>query len=229
MNEIDSLDNIGFSVKYTKTITSPLDSIYYQTTKKLFDISLALLLLPFVSIILLILGTFIKLTSRGPVFYSSKRVGKDNTTFSCYKLRTMNPDAEDKLTQMLKDPKYKNEWDNNIKFKNDPRVTKFGTFLRKTSLDELPQIFNVLNGTMSFVGPRPILEEEAVKYGDHFEIYTKFLPGITGWWQINGRSSTTYEFRKQMLSEYYNKFSFLFDLKILIYTIPAVILRKGAR
>lgn len=175
------------------------------------------------------IAAVIYLSSQGPVLFTHRRIGKDAKTFPCYKFRTMIVGAEEKLKEtFIKDPSLKTEWENGFKLKNDPRVTKIGKFLRKTSLDELPQLLNVLKGEMSLVGPRPITKEEIKKYGDKINDYYLVKPGLTGSWQVNGRSDTTYEERVQMDSCYIRNWSASQDLLYLFKTIGAVWRRKGA-
>jgi undecaprenyl-phosphate galactose phosphotransferase len=170
-----------------------------------------------------------KLTSPGPVFYSCRRVGKGGKIISCWKFRTMCMDAELRLAEILLDPAAKQEWDTYYKLKNDPRIHAVGKFLRKTSLDELPQFFNVLKGDLSVVGPRPVTEEEVTKYfGDKAKKILSVRPGLTGIWQTSGRSLLTFDERLKLEESYIDQQSFLLDLQIIFKTIPAIIFPKGA-
>ncbi|MFO1518597.1 MAG: sugar transferase [bacterium] len=196
--------------------------------KRGFDIAFALLLFPILLPFMIVISLLIKLDSKGPILFKNRRVGLGGKRFNCLKFRTMVDHAEDLLGEILKDDQAKKEWKNNIKLKNDPRITRVGHILRKFSLDEFPQIFNVLRGDMSFVGPRPILEEEVRKYGYDFDCYQSIRPGITGLWQISGRNDSDYSNRLKLLKVYYVERSFLFDLKIILKTLPTVISRRGA-
>lgn len=157
------------------------------------------------------------------------RIGKNGKPFPCYKFRSMCVDAKIKLEELLEtDPEAKAEWERDFKLRNDPRVTKSGAFLRKTSLDELPQIFNVLKGEMSLVGPRPIIHEELERYGEYVDDYLMVKPGITGMWQVSGRSDIDYEERVLLDSWYVRNWSVWIDIVMLFKTFKVVLLRKGA-
>ena len=169
--------------------------------------------------------------SKGAVFYIQKRIGKNNKTFSCYKFRTMKPEAKYLLKKILiKNPNFKDEFIKTRKIINDPRITNIGKFLRFSSLDELPQIINVLKGEMSFIGPRPIVKSEIKKYGDDFEKAFLIKPGISGLWQVSGRNKLSYEKRVELDIYYSEKISFRLDIKILIKTLMVLIFPfdKGA-
>jgi undecaprenyl-phosphate galactose phosphotransferase len=182
-------------------------------------------LLPFFAIISL----WIYKDSPGPIIFKHKRVGKNGKEFPCYKFRSMCVDSERKLAELLeKDPLAKAEWERDFKLKDDPRITKSGAFLRKTSLDELPQLFNVLKGEMSLVGPRPIIQDEVVKYGEYISDYYMVLPGITGLWQTSGRSDIDYDERVQMDSWYVRNWDVWFDIVLIWRTIKVVLGGKGA-
>ena len=173
----------------------------------------------------------IKLTDGGSVFYGHERVGFRGRKFKVLKFRSMYPDADRRLKDILEsDPKAKEEWERTFKLKNDPRVTPIGKFLRKTSLDELPQFLNVLKGDMSVVGPRPVVEEELKKYyRDKAKLYMSVKPGITGYWQVEGRSDIEdYEERVKMDEWYIKNQSFWLDLKIIFKTIKVMLTGKGA-
>ena len=175
------------------------------------------------------IALWIRSDSPGPVIFKQKRIGQDGKEFYCYKFRTMCVDAKEKLEALLNtDPEAKKEWKKHFKLKHDPRVTNSGKFLRSTSLDELPQIFNVLKGEMSLVGPRPIISQEIHYYGKYIEDYYMVRPGITGMWQTSGRSDTGYEQRVQMDTWYVRNWDFWFDVVLLWRTMKVVIRRKGA-
>ncbi len=182
-----------------------------------------------ISPILLTVSILIKLDSPGPVFYGHWRLGAEGKHFLCWKFRTMRPHAEQVLEEYLRTNLHlRAEWEQNQKLRDDPRVTRAGRFLRKTSLDELPQLWNVLRGQMSLSGPRPIVEVEIPKYGRVYELYKRIRPGMTGFWQVSGRSDTSYAERVAMDSHYVRNWSFWLDLVILVRTIKIVLLGRGA-
>ena len=205
-------------------------SIVYPFFKRLFDIVVGilgvLLLLP-VSIIVKIINVFNKDFS--PMFYSHTRIGKNGKEFKLYKFRSMVPNADEVLKELLKQEKYAKEWKGNHKFENDPRITKVGNFLRKSSLDELPQFINVLKGDMSLIGPRPLIKGELDEHKGNHEIYESIRPGITGWWACNGRSATTYEKRLELEYYYVNNMSLWLDVKCILKTIKVVFKSEGAK
>jgi len=197
--------------------------------KRLIDILLILISSPLWLPVFIILGLLVKCTSKGPVFYGHVRVGKNGKPFKCWKFRTMCINSQEILEQILAtDEKRRLEWEKDRKFQDDPRVTKFGKFLRKTSLDELPQLINILVGDMSFVGPRPVTEPELVKYGKYKDYVLSVYPGLSGMWQISGRSDTSYEERITFDTFYIQNWSIWLDIWILIKTVWVVIRGKGA-
>lgn len=188
-------------------------------------LALLILLLP----LIVALAITIMLWDFGPPFFAHVRVGKSGKPFRCYKLRSMHRNSEKRLHQLLNEnPDLRREWARSRKLLNDPRVTRLGAFLRSTSLDELPQLFNVLDGTMSLVGPRPIVEEELQMYGRHANCYLRCKPGLTGIWQVTGRSDISYHRRVAADRLYARRRSLAFDWKLLLSTVPAVLGRKGA-
>lgn len=200
---------------------------YNRIFKRLFDIFLTIfggiLILPLIVLIIIAVA----IDNRGKVIFAHYRVGRGGKLFPCYKFQTMRPNFN--LQEYLeKNPAAKKEWDESFKLIDDPRVTKLGKFLRKYSLDELPQLFNVLKGDMSLVGPRPIVKEEKCKYGKFIREYLMVLPGITGMWQVSGRSNTTYEERVAMDTWYVRNWSVWIDILYLFKTVKAVISAKGA-
>ena len=202
---------------------------YNRIIKRIFDLTLTIiggtLLLPVFAFIAII----IKLDSPGPVFFAHERIGKNGQLFPCFKFRTMCENADVQLrTYLRQNPEARKEWNAEFKLKNDPRITRVGKVLRRTSLDELPQIWNVVRGEMSLVGPRPIVREEISKYGNYINDFYSVHPGITGMWQVNGRSDTTYEQRVQMDSWYVRNWSVWLDIMLLWKTFGAVTARKGA-
>ena len=167
--------------------------------------------------------------NKGRIIFAHRRVGKGGKLFPCYKFQSMVPDAQKRLEEYLaENPEARKEWEESFKLTNDPRVTKLGAFLRKTSLDELPQLWNVLMGDMSLVGPRPIVTKEIERYGDYIREYYMVPPGITGMWQVNGRSDTTYEERVAMDTWYVRNWSIWIDLVYLFKTVKTVFTGKGA-
>lgn len=163
------------------------------------------------------------------IFYTQKRIGKDGKFIYMYKFRSMVPNADEVLKELLKDPKYKKEWDKNQKLDDDPRITKIGKIIRKISLDEVPQFINVFKGDMSLIGPRPLVEGELDAHNGNHEIYEKVKPGITGWWACNGRSATDYDERLKLEYYYAENASLSLDIKCIFRTIKAVISRTGAK
>lgn len=197
--------------------------------KTIFDFALTLVGTVAISPILIFIAIWIYKDSPGPVIFKHTRIGKNGKKFPCYKFRSMCIDAKEKLAELLEnDPVAKAKWERDFKLKNDPRITKSGAFLRRTSLDELPQIFNVLKGDMSLVGPRPVIEEELERYGEYVNDYLMVKPGITGMWQINGRNDTSYAERVCMDSWYVRNWSIWIDNLILWRTLKSVIRCKGA-
>ena len=172
----------------------------------------------------LTIAAAIKIFDNGPIFYGHRRLGRQGHRFNCLKFRTMRVNAQHHLQLILaSDPATAEEWKNTQKLRNDPRVTKLGAFLRKTSLDELPQLINVLKGEMSLIGPRPITENELERYGRRRRYYLLVRPGITGLWQVSGRSSTSYASRVEFDRRYLEGWNWLTDVWILLMTVPAVL------
>lgn len=205
-------------------------NLLYMGAKRVFDIFGALI--GVIGMILLALPVKIMYMLTGDfksIFYTHQRVGKNGKLFNMYKFRTMVPNSKQMLEEMLKDPKYKKEWDENQKFENDPRVTKAGKILRKTSLDELPQMLNVLLGHMSLIGPRPLVPGELDKHEGNHRVYEKVRPGVTSWWACHGRSATTYEERLALEYYYVQNRSLMLDIKCIFATIKAVIMKTGAK
>lgn len=197
--------------------------------KRCLDIFLCLIAAPIVLPVSLVIAVAIKITSPGPIFYGHKRIGKNHTQLKCWKFRSMCIDADKKLKEILAtDPVRAAEWEKDRKFTDDPRVTKLGKFLRKTSLDELPQLWNIFIGQMSFVGPRPVTEPELSKYGQFADYVLSVKPGLSGMWQISGRSDTGYEERITLDTYYIQNWSMWLDIWIIIKTIWVVINGKGA-
>ncbi len=199
-----------------------------RVVKRLFDITLAIFLILILAPLLLIFSLLIAIDG-GPVAFSHPRVGRRDERFECLKFRTMVVDADQRLNRYLEENEpAKVEWQETHKLKKDPRITGVGSLLRKSSLDELAQLYNILKGDMSFVGPRPIVEEEIEKYGSAFSQYCEVRPGITGLWQASGRNNTSYEERVELDKWYVENLSLWLDLFILFKTIPVVLFRRGA-
>ncbi|MSU09389.1 undecaprenyl-phosphate galactose phosphotransferase WbaP [Veillonellaceae bacterium WCA-693-APC-5D-A] len=200
-----------------------------RLVKFVFDMVLTLVGTLAILPLLLALSILVGIDNKGRIFFAHRRVGRNGREFPCYKFQTMVPDADKVLIQYLSvNAAARREWEDSFKLTNDPRVTRLGAFLRKTSLDELPQVFNVLRGEMSLVGPRPIVRAEIAKYGKNIREYYMVRPGITGMWQTSGRSDTTYEERVAMDTWYVRNWSIWLDIKYLIKTFTTVISRKGA-
>lgn len=198
--------------------------------KRAFDLVFSLSTLLFLAPIFLIIALCIRLSSRGPIVYSHERIGRGGKAFRCYKFRSMHPDADARLKTLLEaDPNLKNEWVQSRKLKNDPRITFVGRYLRKTSLDELPQFWNVLKGDLSIVGPRPVARDEVIHYFQNkAPKILSIRPGITGIWQVSGRNDTSYAKRIQLDEVYVDSHSLWLDLKLILKTIPSMIFPKGA-
>jgi lipopolysaccharide/colanic/teichoic acid biosynthesis glycosyltransferase len=191
--------------------------------------ALALAVLLFVLPLMLTLAALIYIDARGPVLFRHTRIGRNGKPFDCLKFRTMGLNSERLLAEMLAcDAAAREEWERDFKLRNDPRVTPIGRFLRRSSLDELPQLVNILRGEMAFVGPRPIVAAEALKYGRRFQYYCSVKPGLTGLWQVNGRNDVTYSTRVAMDCLYVRRKSLMLDAYILTMTVPAVLARRGS-
>jgi Undecaprenyl-phosphate galactose phosphotransferase WbaP len=200
-----------------------------RLTKRSIDLFLVCLILPLVTLPLLLIGLLVRLESPGPIFYSQHRVGRDQRKFRIWKIRTMKTNADELLREALaKDGKLREEWLRDRKLRHDPRITRVGKLLRKTSLDELPQLWNVLRGEMSLVGPRPIVEEEVSAYGQNIALYCRVAPGLTGLWQVSGRSAMSRRDRVRLDSYYVRNWSPWLDLHILARTASVVLTGEGA-
>ena len=202
-------------------------NVGYFIIKRIIDVIGALCGILLLSPVMIVVAIWIKLDSKGPVFFGHKRLGMKGEFIKVYKFRTMLPNAEELLKKLT--PKQKIEFEKSFKLENDPRITKLGQFLRKSSLDELPQLLNILKGNMSIVGPRPIVEREIDNYGIYGDKLLSVKPGLTGNWQASGRSDTTYEERVQLDMNYIDYRSVWVDLKIIFKTFGAVVRKQGAR
>ncbi len=196
----------------------------YLFFKSFFDIIFSLIVIVLGSPLFLLIAILIKFSSRGPIFFYHKRVGKNFKPFYCIKFRTMHPEADDILENLLdKNINIKIEFEKTQKLRNDPRITAIGKFLRKTSLDELPQFLNVIKMEMSVIGPRPIVDKEIDKYGDQIHKVLSINPGITGLWQVSGRNNLSYKKRVYLDSLYVGSFNLLMDLRIIIRTFGVLL------
>lgn len=203
---------------------------FYRFIKRTFDILCSLigviLLLPLIIIVKL---CYIFTGDFKSIFYSQERIGKNGKKIHLLKFRSMVPDADEKLKEILKDPKYKKEWTKYRKLSKDPRITPIGNILRKTSLDEFPQFINILIGDMSLIGPRPLVEGELDENNGDHELYESVRPGLTGWWACNGRSDINYKDRLELEYYYIKNCSVWLDIKCIFKTIGAVIKIAGAK
>ena len=201
-----------------------LQSRRSRVIKRSGDIVFSLAVLTLGSPVLLLLGLLVKVTSRGPVFYVQQRVGRGYRSFGCIKFRTMRRDADKVLSAVLaQSPDLEEEFRNDFKLRNDPRITRLGKFLRRSSLDELPQFLNVLRGEMSVVGPRPIVRKELPRYGDRMDEVLAVRPGLTGLWQVSGRNNLSYEKRVKLDLRYARHRSLRMDLKIIARTFLVIL------
>ena len=200
---------------------------FYHLVKRMIDIVLSLFGLVLISPFVVIIAILIKIDSKGPVFFKHHRIGKNGKPFSMYKFRTMKDGAEAMINDFT--PEQLEEWSENFKLKDDPRITRIGKFLRKTSLDELPQLVNILRGDMSIVGPRPVIEVELEEYGNDKDEFLSIRPGLTGWWASNGRSEISYPERCSYELYYVRNESFWLDVKVMFLSVFSVFLHKGAR
>lgn len=218
-------------VLVAKTVHSiSIRKTMFLACKRAFDIFCSLIgLIMLLPISLIIKICYMVTGDFKSIFYTQKRIGKNGKFIYIYKFRSMVPNADEVLKELLKDPKYKEEWDKNQKFEHDPRITKIGKIIRKTSLDEVPQFINVFKGDMSLIGPRPLVEGELDAHNGNHEIYESVRPGITGWWACNGRSATTYEERLKLEYYYCKNQSLVLDIKCIFRTIKAVISKSGAK
>lgn len=201
--------------------------LYSRYVKRSLDVGLALVLLPFVGLVVAVFGMLVRLDG-GPAFFGHERVGRHGQPFRCWKLRSMVRNSSEVLEELLaNDAAAAQEWRRDHKLSNDPRITRIGRFMRATSLDELPQIWNVLRGDMSFVGPRPVTRAELARYRGFEAFYLASKPGITGLWQVSGRNDVDYAERVRLDVEYVSMCSLRLDLAVLCRTFGAVLERTG--
>lgn len=205
------------------------ENMAYQAFKRGFDIIASAIGLILLFPVFLAISLVVMLGDGAPIFYKQKRVGLRGETFWIYKFRSMRKNSDSLLKELLaSDESLRKEFEETYKLKNDPRLIRFGDFLRKSSLDELPQLLNVFLGHMSLVGPRPIVPTEAHKYGSIFEVYKRMKPGCAGLWQCSGRNDTTYDERVHLDSSYYQSASFFGDISVLVSTLRSLVQAKGA-
>jgi lipopolysaccharide/colanic/teichoic acid biosynthesis glycosyltransferase len=229
------------SYSYTETISRPVfrttlsldrgpSALFrYRVVKRFLDVSLIFLFSPILLLVVGIVAAMVVFSSPGPIFYSHRRIRKNGAFFSMWKFRTMCVNSAEVLEDYLsRHPKARAEWNSSHKLRYDPRITPIGSFLRRYSLDELPQFWNVLVGHMSLVGPRPIVAAEVEKYDDRFDCYCMVKPGLTGLWQVSGRSELDYDQRVALDCNYVNHWSLMRDLKILLKTFVVVLKQDGA-
>jgi len=221
--DMDGLANANRADREALCVTAIMPRPVGFTSKRAIDVVLALSAIVLLAPLLIICSVVTACSSPGPVLFAHKRVGFNGKRFHCLKFRTMAIDAPERLRRHLAtDPVAAAEWSANCKLRNDPRVTAIGSILRKSSLDELPQLFNVIKGDMSIVGPRPITEGELGRYSDALSAYYACRPGITGLWQVSGRSTTTFNRRVVLDNFYATHWSIILDAKIMMATIPAI-------
>lgn len=224
---------MDISMKKSNFDTAKVTSKYvknkpvYDFVKRFADILCSTIAIILLSPFFIIISIAIKATSKGPVIFIHKRVGKNGKEIGIYKFRSMVMNAEELIEKFT--PEQKEEFQKNFKLENDPRITKIGKILRKTSLDELPQLFNILKGDLSIVGPRPIMEVETEIYGKYKDMLLSVKPGLTGFWAANGRSDTSYKRRRAMEIYYVKNRSLLFDIKIILKTVISVFKGEGAK
>jgi exopolysaccharide production protein ExoY len=196
---------------------------------RVLDIGVATVALVFLAPLLIVVAGLVYILDPGPIFFAHRRIGRDGRSFPCLKFRTMVTDADHRLQNLLAtDPEARAEWARDFKLRRDPRITPIGNFLRRSSIDELPQLLNILRGEMSVVGPRPIVEGEIERYGRYFGHYIAVKPGLTGLWQVSGRNNVSYRRRVALDVSYARNKCIGLDLRILAMTVPAVLTAKGS-
>ena len=198
----------------------------YRLIKRIFDFILSLIGIAIMSPLFLIISIMIKCDTKGPVFFKQRRIGLNGKPLYIYMFRTMVTNAEDLIASFT--PEQKKEWEESYKLKDDPRITRVGKILRKTSLDELPQLINIIKGEMSIIGPRPVVEEELSWYGNDVDLVLSVKPGLTGWWAVNGRSEVPYPKRCDLELYYVKNASLALDVRILLGTLKVVFSQRGA-
>ena len=215
------------SLRTQSDVKTKISKKVYIKIKRVIDVILASVALILLSPLFAIIAIAIKIDSKGPVFFAHKRIGKNGKIIKLYKFRSMVINAEELIKSFTTEQM--REYKENYKLTNDPRITKVGKFLRKTSLDELPQLINIINGDLSIIGPRPVVADELEKYGVNKDKFLSVTPGLTGYWAANGRSNTTYEQRMEMELYYIDNLSLKMDIKVFFKTILSVLKKEGAR
>lgn len=214
------------SLRTQSDVKTKISKKVYIKIKRVIDVIFASIALILLSPVFAIIAIAIKIDSKGPVFFAHKRIGKNGNIIKLYKFRSMVINAEELIKSFT--PEQMREYKENYKLTNDPRITKVGKFLRKTSLDELPQLINIINGDLSIIGPRPVVADELEKYGVNKDKFLSVTPGLTGYWAANGRSNTTYEQRMEMELYYIDNLSLKMDIKVFFKTILSVLKKEGA-
>ena len=214
------------SLRTQSDVKTKISKKVYIKVKRVIDVILASIALILLSPLFAIIAIAIKIDSKGPVFFAHKRIGKNGKIIKLYKFRSMVINAEELIKSFT--PEQMREYKENYKLTNDPRITKVGKFLRKTSLDELPQLINIINGDLSIIGPRPVVADDLEKYGTNKDKFLSVTPGLTGYWAANGRSNTTYEQRMEMELYYIDNLSLKMDIKVFFKTILSVVKKEGA-
>ncbi len=226
-DNVSGYNSEGLIYMYGRENEKVNEKVLYNVVKRVFDIvvsfSAMILLLP----LFVLIGILIKIDSKGPIFFLHKRIGKNGKQIKIYKFRTMVHNAEELMDRFS--PEQRKKFEENYKLDDDFRITKIGNILRKTSLDELPQLLNILKGEMSIVGPRPLVEKELEKYGNHKEKFLSVTPGLTGNWACNGRSNIEYPERIKLELDYVDNCSLWLDIKIIIKTAISVFKKEGAK
>ena len=215
------------SLRTQSDVKTKISKKVYIKIKRVIDVILASVALILLSPLFAIIAIAIKIDSKGPVFFAHKRIKKNGKIMKLYKFRSMVINAEELIKSFT--PEQMREYKENYKLTNDPRITKVGKFLRKTSLDELPQLINIIKGDLSIIGPRPVVADELEKYGVNKDKFLSVTPGLTGYWAANGRSNTTYEQRMEMELYYIDNLSLKMDIKVFFKTILSVLKKEGAR
>lgn len=229
-DDISGYNNEGLIYMYGNESEKENDKVVYNVIKRAFDIVVSfgamILLLP----LFVLIGILIKIDSKGPIFFLQKRIGKNGKLFKLYKFRTMYLNADRELKKILaNDEEAKKEYELNKKLENDPRITKVGKIVRRLSLDELPQLINIFLGNMTFIGPRPYLYREKKDMGRYYNKIITVKPGLTGLWQVSGRSNISFNARLKLDEEYLEKMSLIYDIKIFLKTFIIIFKKEGAK
>lgn len=229
-DDISGYNNEGLIYMYGNESEKVNDKVVYNVIKRAFDIVVSfgamILLLP----LFVLIGILIKIDSKGPIFFLQKRIGKNGKLFKLYKFRTMYLNADRELKKILaNDEEAKKEYELNKKLENDPRITKVGKIVRRLSLDELPQLINIFLGNMTFIGPRPYLYREKKDMGRYYNKIITVKPGLTGLWQVSGRSNISFNARLKLDEEYLEKMSLIYDIKIFLKTFIIIFKKEGAK